>query len=404
MSLFASVKRRAAIVAVSSVVFASSSCTKDGSNPDPAKPTLSVATVSREEGTGGTTSFVFEVTLGSAYSQAVSVQVTTVDGTALAGEDYTALNRSTVTIPSGQTKGSFTVAVVGDEWKEANEDFFLSLSNPVNCVLGSDSYRSTILNDDNRIRIDDTGNNSSPTSYPGLALAWSDEFNGNSLDLTSWNFDKGDGCPNICGWGNNELEFYTENENLYFQEGKMIIEARMEPRGGKNYTSTRLNSQGKRTFRFGRIDIRAKVPRGRGIWPALWMLGSNITTVGWPRCGEMDIMELLGQEPNKVYSTVHFGPGPGSIQISRSLTASKPFSDDFHLYSLVWQSDRLRFLVDNQLVSEVNRSDLGSNNYPFNEPFYFVMNVAVGGNWPGSPDATTRFPQWMMVDYVRVFQ
>ena len=389
---------------VIALFFATASCKKDGANPDPSKPTLTLNAVSRDEGTGGTASFVFEATLGGAYNQPVSVQVSTVDGTATSGEDYTALNKSLLTIPAGQTKGSFTVSVVGDEWKEANEDFFVTLSAPVNCVLPTESYRAYIMNDDTRIRIGETGNNTSPTSYPGLSLAWADEFNGTSLDLASWNFDKGDGCPNICGWGNNELEFYTENENLYFQEGKMIIEARMESRGGKNYTSTRLNTQNKRSFRFGRIDIRAKVPRGRGVWPALWMLGNNITTVGWPKCGEMDIMELLGQEPNKVYSTVHFGPGPGSIQISRSLTAASPFSDDFHLYSLVWTADRMRFLVDNQLVSEVVKSDLGANNYPFNDPFYFVMNVAVGGNWPGNPDATTRFPQWMMIDYVRVFQ
>jgi beta-glucanase (GH16 family) len=380
------------------------SCRKEGANPDPSKPTLSVNPVSKSEGTGGTTSFAFDVTLGNTYSQPVSVQVSTVDGIATSGEDFAALNKSQVTVPAGQTKGSFTVTVVGDEWKEADEDFFVTLSNPVNCVLATENYRAYILNDDSRIRIAETGNNTSPTSYPGLSLAWADEFNGSSLDLTSWNFDKGDGCPNLCGWGNNELEFYTENENLYFQEGKMVIEARLESRGGKSYTSTRLNSQNKRSFRFGRIDIRAKVPRGRGVWPAFWMLGNNITTVGWPRCGEMDIMELLGQEPNKVYSTIHFGPGPGSIQISRSLTATAPFSDDFHLYSLVWQTDRLRFMVDNQVISEVTKADLGANNYPFNDPFYFILNVAVGGNWPGSPDATTRFPQWLMVDYIRVFQ
>ena len=401
MQISVRLRHALAMISLCGILF---SCKKESANPDPAKPTLSLNPVSKSEGTGGTTSFVFEVTLGNAYSQAVSVQVSTVDGIATSVDDYTALNKSPVSIPAGQTKGSFTVTVAGDEWKEADEDFFVTLSNPVNCVLAAENYRAYILNDDARIRIDDTGNNTSPASYPGLGLAWADEFNGASLDLASWNFDKGDGCPNLCGWGNNELEFYTENENLYFQEGKMIIEARMEPRGGKSYTSTRLNSQNKRSFRLGRIDIRAKLPKGKGVWPAFWMLGNNITTVGWPRCGEMDIMELLGQEPNKVYSTIHFGPGPGSIQISRSLTAAKPFSDDFHLYSLVWQTDRLRFMVDNQVISEVTKADLGSNNYPFNDPFYFVMNVAVGGNWPGSPDATTRFPQWLIVDYIRVFQ
>ena len=135
------------------------------------------------------------------------------------------------------------------------------------------------------------------TTYPGYNLAWSDEFNGAALNQADWNYEVGDGCPNVCGWGNNELEWYTAGDNLYMQDGKMIIEARAESKGGKNYTSTRITTQNKKTFTFGRIDIRAKVPKGKGVWPALWMLGSNITTVSWPKCGEMDIMELLGQEP-----------------------------------------------------------------------------------------------------------
>ncbi len=388
-------------------LLAFSRCNKDsGSNSGSggSTPLLSITPITLNEGTGGNTKFGFELTLSAAYTQAVSVEISTASGSAISAEDFVAVDKQVVTIPAGQTKGTFNVDVIGDEWKEATEDFLIQLTNPVNCRLASLNYKGFILNDDSRIRINDDGSNTSPDTYPGYTLAWSDEFSGAALNQADWNYELGDGCPNNCGWGNNELEWYTAGDNLYMQDGKMIIEARPESKGGKNYTSTRITTQNKRTFTFGRIDIRAKVPKGKGVWPALWMLGTNITTVSWPKCGEMDIMELLGQEPNKVHQTIHYGPGPGSIQKTNSRISPTAYSDAFHLYSLNWEQDRLQFLVDNVVLLEANKADFGGNAYPFNDPFFFIMNIAVGGNWPGSPDATTQFPQWMMVDYVRVFQ
>lgn len=387
-------------------VLAFSRCNKDSGNSSgtATTPLLSITPITLNEGTGGNTKFGFELTLTAAYSQAVSVEISTASGTAITAEDFVAVNKQVVTIPAGQTKATFNVDVVGDEWKEATEDFLIQLTNPVNCRLASLNYKGFILNDDSRIRINDDGSNTSPDTYPGYNLAWSDEFNGAALNQADWNYEVGDGCPNVCGWGNNELEWYTAGDNLYMQDGKMIIEARPESKGGKNYTSTRITTQNKKTFTFGRIDIRAKVPKGKGVWPALWMLGSNITTISWPKCGEMDIMELLGQEPNKVYQTIHYGPGPGSIQKTNSRISPTAYSDGFHLYSLNWEQDKLQFLVDNVVLLETTKADFGGNAYPFNDPFFFIINIAVGGNWPGSPDATTQFPQWLMVDYVRVFQ
>jgi beta-glucanase (GH16 family) len=381
-------------------------CNKDssGDTGSGTTPLLSITPITLNEGTGANTKFGFELTLSAAYSQAVSVEMTTADGTAITGEDFVAVNKQVVTIPAGQTKATFSIDVVGDEWKEATEDFLIQLTNPVNCRLASLNYKGFILNDDSKIRINDDGSNTSPAAYAGYNLAWSDEFNGAALNQSDWNYEIGDGCPNVCGWGNNELEWYTAGDNLYMQDGMMIIEARAESKGGKNYTSTRITTQNKKTFTFGRIDIRAKLPKGKGVWPALWMLGSTISTVSWPKCGEMDIMELLGHEPNKVYQTVHYGPGPGSIQKSAGRIATLPYSDGFHLYSVIWVQDKVQFFIDNVLLLEVKKADVGSNDYPFNDPFFFIINIAVGGNWPGSPDATTQFPQWMMVDYVRVFQ
>jgi Glycosyl hydrolases family 16/Calx-beta domain len=381
-------------------------CNKDngGDTGGSTNPTLSISQVSKIEGTGGNSQFGFELTLSASSAQAVSVELTSANGTAVVVEDFIAVNKQVVTIAAGQTKATFNVEVVGDEWREGPEEFNLQLTNPVNCTLASTATKGFITNDDDKIRIIDDGSNISPLTYPGYSLAWQDEFNGSSLNLADWNYETGDGCPNNCGWGNNELEWYTAGDNLFMQEGKVIIEARPESKGGKNYTSTKMTTQNLKTFTYGRIDIRAKVPKGQGVWPALWMLGSNISTVSWPKCGEMDILELLGQEPNKVYQTVHYGPGPGSIQKSRSKISTSAYSDGFHLYSLIWEKDRLRFLVDNEQLLELTKAEIGGNEYPFNNPFYLIFNIAVGGTWPGSPNATTQFPQWMMVDYVRVFQ
>jgi len=380
-------------------------CNKDsGSNTGSGIPILTLTPLSQNEGTGGNTKFGFEITLSAASSKEVSVEITSADGTALTGEDFIAVNKQVVTIAAGQTKTTFNIDVVGDEWKEATEDFLLQLTNPVNCSLASANYKGFILNDDTKIRINDNGSNTSPLTYAGYTLAWSDEFTAAALNQNFWNYELGDGCPNVCGWGNNELQWYTAGDNLYMQDGMMIIEARAESRGGKNYTSTRITTQNKKTFTFGRVDIRAKVPKGKGIWPAAWMLGSSISTVSWPKCGEIDILEVLGQEPNKVYQTLHYGPGPGSLQKSRSKISTSAYSDGFHLYSLLWEQDKIQLLVDNEQLLEFTKAEIGGTAYPFNDPFFFIFNIAVGGNWPGSPDASTQFPAWMMVDYVRVFQ
>ncbi len=250
------------------------------------------------------------------------------------------------------------------------------------------------------VPIDDAGYNA-PTSYPGLSLKWSDEFDQASLDLTSWSYETGN-----SGWGNNELENYTNSDkNSYLTKGYLVLEARQEAAGNNNYTSARLITKGKREFKYGRMDIRAKLPKGKGIWPAIWMLGSNISTTAWPACGEIDIMELLGHEPNKMYGTMHWGVanGPSSQSGGNYILPGEDFSQKFHVFSIVWDTDKIEWYVDNQKFFTGNRSSVTGNN-PFDDSFFFILNLAVGGNWPGNPDATTVFPQRMLVDYVRVYQ
>jgi beta-glucanase (GH16 family) len=376
-------------------------CKKNGSpGNDAPTPSISVSDITMPEGNSATTNFEFVAKLSNATSKEVTLTYTLVDGTAKAGEDFVAATNQTVTFQPNETVKKIIVTVVGDDLKEDDDVFTLVVNNATNARTPIKASIGTILNDDTKVPFTNAGYDA-PTSYPGYSLTWRDEFNTTSLNQANWSFQNGNGCPNLCGWGNNELESYSEN-NLTFQDGKMIIEARKE---GSIYTSSKIVSTGKKTFKFGRIDIRAKLPKGKGVWPALWLMPESSVYGGWPKSGEIDMMEMLGHEPNKVYGTLHFGPGPGSTQIGKNFTLpAGSFSDEFHVFSLIWKQDQIQWLVDGNVYGTANKADLGTNNYPFNEQFYFIFNVAVGGQWPGSPDASTYFPQWMIVDYVRVYQ
>lgn len=381
-------------------------CGKDPVNP-PADPyvKISISDVSMAEGNSGTTVFPFSVTLEKAQSQEVVVNYNTMEMSAKAGEDFEAVSNGVLRFAPGETEKKININVVTDTNREGDDEFQVKLTSTNIGMFAKGSGKGTIVNDDESLNISNEGYDA-PTNYTGYQLAWSDEFNGNSLDLSSWSFENGDGCPNICGWGNNELEYYTDRpQNLFFQDGKLVIEARKESYNGKNYTSSKILTRGKKVMKYGRIDVRAKLPRGRGIWPAIWMMPQSSVYGGWPKSGEIDIMEMLGHEPSKVYGTVHYGPGPGSTQISRPYSlSSSSFYDQFHVFSLEWSQDELKWYVDNQLFSTVKKADVGSNTWPFNEEFYLIINLAVGGNWPGNPDANTSFPQWMILDYVRAYK
>lgn len=243
---------------------------------------------------------------------------------------------------------------------------------------------------------------STPSTYAGYNLAWADEFSGDALDLSSWAYDVGNGSG---GWGNNEWQYYTSGtSNCAVDKGMLTITAKKESKSGYNYTSARIVTKGKREFQFGRIDIRARLPKGQGIWPALWMLGSNFSSVGWPNCGELDIMEMVGHQPNRVHGTAHFGNSFPSTQRTGSYgIAQGTFADEFHVFTLKWENNLVEWLVDDKKFHTMTAANTGGI-YPFNQKFFFIFNLAVGGNWPGYPDGTTVFPQQLDVDYVRVFQ
>ena len=242
-------------------------------------------------------------------------------------------------------------------------------------------------------------------------LVWSDEFNGHNssaVDATKWSFDIGG-----RGWGNNELETYTSRaSNAHVEDGSLVITALKETFTGpdkisRDYTSARLLTRKKFSQQYGRFEARIRIPFGQGIWPAFWMLGENIEAVHWPNCGEIDIMENIGREPSTVHGTFH-GPGYSGgkgVSAAYTLPNGEKFADNFHIFAVEWEPNVIRFYADGKLYSTRTPADLPAGaSWVFDHPFFLILNVAVGGGWPGNPDDTTLFPQRMLVDYVRVYQ
>ena len=280
------------------------------------------------------------------------------------------------------------------------------------------------------------GNEAAEPPPPGWKLVWSDEFDGTAIDRTKWDFDIGNGFFSydanqwINGWGNGELQYYTrEPENAFVKDGMLHIRALKESLHGCGYTSARLNTRkrdGSPLFcqRYGRFEFRAKLPTGQGVWPALWMLPQDEKYGGWPCSGEIDVMEARGQEPTKVLGTLHFGSRwPANTEASKDYVLPKGGTiADFHVYAVEWEPGEVRWSVDGRQYAAqsfwwssgktdetkgakpTKEADLHPWPAPFDQPFYLVMNVAVGGKFLGRPDKTTVFPAEMLVDYVRVYE
>lgn len=236
-------------------------------------------------------------------------------------------------------------------------------------------------------------------------LVWSDEFDYSGMpDTNIWNYDT---IGNAWGWGNNELQFYTSHnpKNVEVQNGILSIIARRDTIAGKQYSSARLTTKHKKSFQYGRIEVRAKLPKGRGTWPAIWMLGENVDSVGWPMCGEIDIMEYVGYMPDTVYATIHseaYNHMKGT-QKMKSTFISNP--NDFNIYAIEWSEGKIDFFFNDILYNTVINEYQTEREWPFSAPFYLLLNVAVGGNWGGKfgvDDAV--FPATMEIDYVRLYE
>lgn len=321
---------------------------------------------------------IINVTLSAKSDSIVTVNYATTDSSAVAGKDYTATSGA-LTFARGEQSKSIFVPILQDTARKEDAVFFVQMISAKNADFQAGKIRVKITNVD----------------YANLV--WSDEFNGTMLNTSDWNYELG----NNNGWGNNEKETYTSStDNAFVSGGYLTIKA--IDAGSGTYTSARITTNGKQQFTHCRVDILAKLPQGQGIWPALWMLGSNISTVSWPACGEIDIMELLGQQPNKVYGTVHYDNGGHQQSGSNYSLSTGAFSDGFHLFSLVWTPNNLSWYIDKQQYFTVSKNSISG--FPFDLSQFFIFNIAVGGNWPGNPDQTTVFPQTMTVDYIRVYQ
>ena len=273
---------------------------------------------------------------------------------------------------------------------------------------GSDNASGSMYFDD--LTLNQTGGTVvTPPPPMQWNIVWNDEFKSTAINPGNWVFETGGG-----GWGNNELENYTSRtNNARIVNGQLIIEADQENYGGSSYTSARMKTQGKWSWTYGRVEARIKIPRGQGIWPAFWMLGTNIGSVGWPTCGEIDIMENIGKTSDQgtVHGTIH-GPqsggdynGGAGVSGTYTLPGGKALADDFHIYAVEWTPNQIKWFMDtNQYFTATAAGLPGGATWVFTQPQFLLFNVAVGGNWPGNPNGTTVFPQQMVVDYVRVYQ
>ncbi|GKZ00939.1 hypothetical protein MPSEU_001045400 [Mayamaea pseudoterrestris] len=235
------------------------------------------------------------------------------------------------------------------------------------------------------------------------SLMWQDEFNGNAVDTANWGYQNGDGCDiGLCGWGNAEWQKY-QSENAVVSDGKLTIEARND---NGVYTSARLSSKGLKDFRYGYVEASIQIPQGNGMWPAFWALSTDESYGKWPQSGEIDVMENVGREAGVVHGTIHYGdlwPNNSNTGTQIQLPNDDTFYSQYHNYAVYWEEDRIRWFLDGAQYSEKTPDDTDPHNWPFNERFYLLLNLAVGGNWPGSPDSSTVFPQQMNVDFVRIY-
>ncbi|RNC90282.1 MAG: glycoside hydrolase family 16 protein [Allomuricauda sp.] len=230
-------------------------------------------------------------------------------------------------------------------------------------------------------------------------LIFAEEFDAPALNEEIWSIELGDGCPDLCGWGNNEPQIYT-NENHMLEDGFLTIRAKHENDG---YTSTRITTKDKFEFKYGKIEARIKLPVGNGVWPAFWMLGSNIDEVGWPKSGEIDIMEYVGKEPNQIFTSLHTQSSHGNTINTRKMVIDN-IEDGFHIYTADWSEDKIEFAIDGEVTYTYSPDLKNEDTWPFDQPFYVLVNLAIGGHFGGDDIDNSIFPQEFVIDYIRVYK
>jgi beta-glucanase (GH16 family) len=228
-------------------------------------------------------------------------------------------------------------------------------------------------------------------------LIFEDHFDGTTLNESSWNYELGDGCPN-CGWGNNERQLYTK-ENVSVRDGNLVITATKD---STLYHSGRITTANKVEFQFGTVEVRAKLSLGQGLWPAIWMLGYDIKSIGWPACGEIDIMEYVGKNPHEIHTTLHTPDSHGN-SVNTKVTTLEKIEDGFHVYKCNWTNEKIEFFIDDNLVYTFSPDIKDEKTWPFDKPFYVLLNLAIGGNFGGPEVDDSIFPKEFLIDYVKIY-
>ena len=230
------------------------------------------------------------------------------------------------------------------------------------------------------------------------SIIFEDQFDGTSLNMNYWNYELGDGCPELCGWGNNEHQTYIE-ENISVKDGKLIIKA---TKGADTYYSGKITTKNKVEFQYCTVEVRAKLPQGKGIWPAIWMLGNDIDQKGWPLCGEIDIMEYVGKTPNEIHTTLHTADSFGQSENTK-ITTHKEIEEGYHVYKSIWSKESIEFFIDDESVYTFSPETKNNKTWPFDKPFYVILNMAIGGNFGGPEVDESIFPQEFIIDYITIY-
>lgn len=230
-------------------------------------------------------------------------------------------------------------------------------------------------------------------------LIFEEQFDGPTLNESYWNYELGDGCPNNCGWGNNERQLYTK-DNVSFRDGNLVITA---AKVSTLYYSGKITTTNKVEFQYGTVEVRAKLPIGQGIWPAIWMLGNDIGKIGWPASGEIDIMEYVGRKPHEIHTTLHTPDSHGNSK-NTEVTTIETIEEGFHTYKCHWTKDKIEFFIDDSIIYTFNPNIKNENTWPFDKPFYVILNLAIGGNFGGKEVDDSIFPQEFIIDYVKIYK
>ena len=231
------------------------------------------------------------------------------------------------------------------------------------------------------------------------SILFTDDFENTFLNLNHWNYELGDGCPELCGWGNNEFQIYTK-ENVFIRDENLVIKATKQ---GNKYYSGRITTKDKIEFQYGTVEVKAKLPTGTGVWPAIWMLGHDIDDIFWPLCGEIDIMEYVGKTPGKIHTTLHTKDSYGQ-SINTKVTTIENIEDGFHIYKMNWDKNKIQFSVDDTIVYTFSPANKNKINWPFDKPFYLILNLAIGGEFGGFEVDDNIFPQEFIIDSIKVYE